>query len=67
MYYGNEEVIGKYKVVDYTKPNQPNTLITDNPREAVWEANRRPNREIVNVCGERNFYKDSNGKWHPIL
>lgn len=67
MYYGNEEVIGKYKVVDYTKPNQPNTLITDNPREAVWEANRRPNREIVNVCGERNFYKDSDGKWHTIL
>lgn len=62
-----ERIIGKYKVVDYTRPNMPYSILTDNPREAVWEANKLPNREIVNICGERSFYKDDAGKWHPIL
>lgn len=61
-----EKIIGKYKVTDYTKPNQTNTILTDNPLEAMWEANRRPNRVIENICGEREFYKDENGKYKLV-
>ena len=61
-----EEIIGKYKVVDYSKPNKPSSMLTDNPREAVWEANKFPHREIENICGEREFYKDENGKYKLV-
>lgn len=61
-----EHIIGKYKVVDYSKPNMPNSMLTDNPLEAMWEANRFPNREIENICGEREFYKDENGKYKLV-
>ena len=47
----------------YGKPRKPYRIYTDNPSEAVWEANRRPTREIVNICGERKFHKDENGKY----
>lgn len=62
----NEEIIGKYKVVDYSKPNMPNSMLTDNPLEAMWEANRFPNREIENICGEREFYKDETGRYRLV-
>ena len=58
-----EKIIGKYCVIDYAKPRKPYRIYTDNPSEAVWEANRRPTREIVNICGERKFHKDENGKY----
>jgi hypothetical protein len=63
----NEEIIGKYKVIDFTKPNMPSSMLTDNPREAVWEANKFPDRrKIENICGEREFYKDENGKYRIV-
>lgn len=62
-----DEIIGKYKIIDYTRPKQPSTMLTDNPREAVWEANKSPNRVIENICGERDFYKDDTGRWHSIV
>ena len=59
-----EQILGKYKVIDYTRPNMPSTIVTDNAREAVWEANRKPDkRRIENVCGEKEFYRDEEGKW----
>lgn len=58
-----EDIIGKYKVIDLNKPKQPSSMLTDNAREAVWEANRRPNRIIENICGEKEFYHDESG-WH---
>ena len=61
-----EPIIGKYKVIDYTKPNMPNSMLTDNPLEAMWEANRRPNRVIENICGEREFYKDETGRYRLV-
>ena len=62
----DEQIIGKYKVVEYSKPNKPNSMLTDNPLEAVWEANKFPHREIENICGEREFYKDENGKYKLV-
>jgi len=56
-----EEIIGKYLVTD-TKDGRYK-MFTDNPREAVWESNRYPNRIPVNLCGDREFYKDENGIW----
>lgn len=61
-----EHIIGKYKVVDYSKPNMPNSMLTDNPLEAMWEANKFPNRVIENICGEREFYKDENDKYKLV-
>jgi hypothetical protein len=61
-----EHIIGKYKVVDYSKPNMPNSMLTDNPLEAMWEANRFHNREIENICGEREFYKDETGRYRLV-
>lgn len=61
-----ERIIGKYKVVDYAKPNMPNSMLTDNPLEAMWEANKFPTRVIENICGEREFYKDENGKYKLV-
>lgn len=51
-----EFIIGKYKVIDRNKPNKPYSILTDNPLEAVYEANKFPNRSIENICGEREFY-----------
>lgn len=63
----NEEIIGKYKVIDFTKPNMPSSMLTDNPLEAVWEANKFPGRrKIENICGEREFYKDETGKYKLV-
>jgi hypothetical protein len=64
--YNGEQIIGKYKVVDYSKPKQPNSIFTDNPIEAMWEANKRPTRVIENICGEREFYKDESGKYKLV-
>lgn len=62
----DDPIIGKYKVIDYIKPNMPNSMLTDNPLEAMWEANKRPTRVIENICGEREFYKDENGKYRLV-
>lgn len=62
----DEPIIGKYKVIDYTKPNMPNSMLTDNAIEAMWEANRFPNRVIENICGEREFYKDETGRYRLV-
>lgn len=56
-----ERIIGKYVVVDncnryYSK------IYTDNPLEAVYEANKKSTREIINICGEREFYHDGD-RW----
>lgn len=66
MVVGGEEIIGKYLVTDYTRPNMPSRMYTDNAIEAMWEANRRPNRVITNICGERQFYKDENNKYKLV-
>lgn len=51
-----ERIVGKYIVHNCTEYN--GVIITDNPLEAVWEANKSPNRYIENVCGEREIYKE---------
>lgn len=56
-----EIIVGKYRVFD-TKYKR-NVMLTDNPREAVWESNRLPHRKPVNICGDRRFYKDEEGQW----
>lgn len=66
MLVGGEEIIGKYLVIDYTRPNMPSKMYTDNAIEAAWVANRRPNSVITNICGERQFYKDENGKYKLV-
>ena len=56
-------IIGKYKVTDDRPSYDSFDLITDNPIEAVWEANKFPNnRTIVNICGERQF-DNTDGIW----
>ena len=57
-----ERIIGKYKVICNGDTNQPHTIVTDNPLEAVWEANKSPERKIINVCGEREIYLE-NGEY----
>lgn len=55
---------GKYKVhIPSDDDRRGETIITDNPREAVWEANKSTDRTIENVCGEKEFYIED-GKWH---
>lgn len=55
------KIKGKYQVVELNKLG--GKIITDNPLEAVWEANKFPGlREIRNICGEVEFYKE-NGKY----
>lgn len=51
------KIIGKYKITD--PRGAIYTIRTDNPIEAVWEANKGSNRTIHNICGEREFYKDA--------
>lgn len=62
----DEDIIGKYKVVDYRNPKKPSIMLTDNPIEAMWEANKQPTRVIENVCGERQFYKDETGRYRLV-
>ncbi len=51
------KIVGKYQVVELNKLG--GKIITDNPLEAVWEANKFPGqREIRNICGEVEFYKE---------
>ena len=45
----NEKIIGKYLV--YLPGDKRHGMLTDNPREAVWEANKTPGKEIKNICG----------------
>lgn len=52
-----ENMIGKYCVIDYSH-KIPSKLLTDNPREAMWEANKSNTRGIINICGDREFYHD---------
>ena len=65
------DYIGKYtvfesKVLRSGKETQVPLLYTDNCREAVWYANKAPDRNTpVNVCGERDFYKFED-KWHSF-
>lgn len=57
------ELIGKYEVVDVRYPKHISKIITDNPLEAVWEANKFPKtRTINNICGEAEIYQED-GKW----
>lgn len=58
------KIKGKYRVnLPTTNGYKAETIITDNPREAVWEANKLPGRTVENICGEREFYIED-GKWH---
>lgn len=57
------QIIGKYVVTDQVVGNRYIHLVTDNPREAIWEANKFPDRRTVeNLRGDREFYKES-GRW----
>lgn len=62
----DEHIIGKYEV--RTKTSYSRTLIyhTDNPREAIWVANKYPEVSVpINVRGERDFVKEM-GRWKLI-
>lgn len=68
-----EKIIGKYSVVQARtfltndKEVQTPVLHTDNCREAIWVANQDPiNQTPINICGERDFYKGKDGKWHSF-
>ena len=56
-YIEKYKIVGKYQVIEIGKTK--GKIITDNPLEAVWEANKFPGqREIRNICGEVEFYKE---------
>lgn len=68
-----DEIIGKYIVIEndtskrYHKTLKTPVVKTDNCREAVWIANKNPDSLTpVWVCGERDFYKGADGKWHSF-
>lgn len=67
-----DEIKGKYIVMEnsitrYHKTLQIPVVKTDNCREAVWTANKDPNfLTPKNICGERDFYKGDDGKWHSF-
>ena len=68
-----EPIIGKYRVMkarfikSQNKEISVPLLTTDNAREAVWTANKDPERlSILHVCGEKDFYKGLDGKWHSF-
>lgn len=65
MYSREGTIIGKYKV-EYPCPvkNLTNVIYTDNALEAMWEANRK-NGTIINLCGEKQFYRDEN-RWRIL-
>lgn len=59
-------VIGKYEVHTKTPYNRMSIYHTDNPREAMWLANKCPEVSTpVNVKGERDFVKEM-GRWKLI-
>ena len=59
-----KRIKGKYRVYD-GRGSVEHPILTDNPREALWEANKFPWMEIKNICGERQFYKE-NGRWKMV-
>jgi hypothetical protein len=65
------DYIGKYEVLEERETTkgdilQVPVLYTDNCREAVWIANMNPLINTPkNICGERDFYRDSEG-WHSF-
>jgi hypothetical protein len=62
MYSRAGEIIGKYCVEYKCKYHTViDRIYTDNALEAAWEANKK-NGTIVNICGEREFYKED-GKY----
>lgn len=68
-----EPIIGKYKVIQTralkTKEGYASmpVLTTDNAREAVWVANKDPERlSVEHICGEKDFYKGEDGLWHSF-
>ncbi len=68
-----DAIIGKYNVIQTRTLKISNedidvpVLRTDNCREAVWVANKDPeNLTPVHLCGERDFYKGEDGKWHSF-
>ena len=64
MYFQGVPIIGKYIVEceHCGKGGARMKIKTDNPLEAVWEANKFPDRNVINVCGEREIYQED-GKW----
>ena len=68
-----DEIIGKYIVLEndnskrFHKTLHTPVVKTDNCREAVWTANQAPDLMTpMNICGERDFYKGEDGKWHSF-
>lgn len=53
-------IVGKYEVIQ-RQHVEVATLHTDNPREAIWEANKCPLNIPINICGDVDFYKTSEG------
>lgn len=67
MYSKVGDIIGKYKVSFHKSHSINDGMFTDNPLEAMWEANKDPqNRVIENICGERQFYKDETGRYRLV-
>ena len=61
-----ERIIGKYKVESKNYRNIHTECYTDNVIEAVWLANKFPNKSTpVNICGDRDFIKEK-GRWKSI-
>lgn len=68
-----EKIIGKYKVIESRQLKTSNRIVevpvltTDNPREAVWIANKDPEHLTpTHICGERDFYRDDDGLWRSF-
>ncbi len=62
---GGYLIVGKYKVqYPGVKGTHTNSMYTDNPREAVWEANKL-NGTPINISGDRDFYNDGK-RWRLI-
>lgn len=59
----DEIIEGKYLVRRHMRVHS-RTVLTDNPREAIWEANKDPdNCTITNLCGDKEFYREDKGAW----
>lgn len=68
-----EKIIGKYKVIESKQLKTSKRIVeipvltTDNPREAVWIANKDPEHLTpTHICGERDFYRDDDGLWRSF-
>lgn len=68
-----EKIIGKYKVIESRQLKTSKRIVeipvltTDNPREAVWIANKDPEHLTpTHICGERDFYRDDDGLWRSF-